>query len=182
MENDGKTDIIKVKAKELKQAPWRFSENRALAHGRTRYFTRILENIVKSLTTAGQLSPIHVRAIPEGYEIVDGHIVVDAAVQAGLSELEAIVHENLTDEEARLLYIHFNLNRCGQYSHYHVKIHRVFGEVAGADAKEKAQAISDHCNWPSTRILDYVELSERDENWRRFMYSTDSDEPVEDWR
>jgi ParB-like nuclease domain len=67
---------IRVLLKDVKAAPWRFSEDLALRHQATRYYTSIQKNIVHSLESDGQFAPIHVRPLGTGgYEIVDGHIV-----------------------------------------------------------------------------------------------------------
>ncbi|MGB7729916.1 MAG: ParB N-terminal domain-containing protein [Candidatus Acidiferrum sp.] len=160
--------LIKVRLTDLMPAPWRFSEDLARAHQKTRHYSPIQRNIVRSLQTDGQFAPIQVRPVGNGkFEIVDGHIVADAARELGWAELDAISHE-LTDDEARLRYIHINLNRCGQYGHYHVKIHRVFGKVPADSNEQKANLIHQHVSWPADRVLDYVELSEKDENWMLF--------------
>lgn len=175
--------IISVKLTDITAAPWRFSEDRAVPHETTRTYTRILENIVQSLQKDGQFAPIHIRpnhklsepispvALARTvYEVVDGHIVVDAARQLGFTHIDAVVHHMLDDEKARLRYIHMNLNRCGQYGHYHVKVYRVMGAVSGVDAKAKAALLMSHTAWPPDRVVDYVELDERSDNWQRFMF------------
>jgi hypothetical protein len=173
-----KTD--KISLDKVKPAPWRFSENRAQPYREFRQSTPILDNIIRSLEKDGQFAPIHVRPMPElTWEILDGHIVVDAARQLGLKELDAIVHADLNDEAARLRYFHFNLNRCGQYGHYHVKIHRVFADMHGDTATDKAAIIVNHVSWPGSRVRDYVELDEQGANWQKFMLEPDRDEEDE---
>lgn len=162
----------------LRSAPWRFSENRVLAHGvgptPQRYFVPIQENIQLSLQREGQFAPIHVRPLGQlcgVYEIVDGHIVVDAAKTIGMTSLFAVVHEGLDGKSALLRYILMNLNRCGQYGHYHVKIHRMFKLCWQEMTKEqRSVALRAFVAWPPDRIDDYVELGEQDENWQKFMF------------
>jgi hypothetical protein len=174
-------NLHKVSLAALKSAPWRFSENRAIPHDTRREYTPILENIIHSLEQNGQIAPIHVRSLSTGkpatdavlpvYEILDGHIVVDAARQIGMTELWALIHNDITtDEEARLRYIHFNLNRCGQYGHYHVKIFRTFGKVDGDTPSKKAGLLRTITSWPNERLVAYTELSEHDTNWKKFMF------------
>jgi ParB-like chromosome segregation protein Spo0J len=121
-------NLVKIPLADVKSAPWRFSEDHDLGHHSVRRYTPIQENIVRSLKTVGQLREIHVRpigaSVPQQYEILDGHIVVDAARQLGLKELYAAIHANLNDEAALEWYIHINLNRCGQYGHNHAKLRR----------------------------------------------------------
>lgn len=171
--------IENVRLDQLKQAKWRFSENLALRTGDRdeRDYTAAMQNIALHLKQWGQVSPIHVRHLDESdprtgdalFEIVDGHVVVDAARQLKWKNIEVIVHP-ISENEARLLYVHFNLNRA---DHYHVKIMRVFKQVVG-DTDQKVATLKQHVAWPEDRIRDYVEIAERDDNWQRFMFiSTD---------
>jgi ParB-like nuclease domain len=184
--------IIKVKVEDLKQAPWRFSEEGIRAPHSNRKLTPILENIVRSLINDGQFAPIHVRPLDDGvYQIIDGHIVVDAARKLGWTELDAVIHDGLTDEKAYLRYVHLNLNRCGQYGHYHVAIYRSMNRVstpppqnpkaseevlADERAKCRAKVLYKHMAWPQDRILDYCELEERGHNWQKWMYVPKDDD------
>lgn len=160
----------------LTPAPWRFSENINLSHGvgRTpqRFFSPIQHNIALSLKREGQIAPIHVRHVDGlDYQTLDGHIVVEAAKQIGLDGLNAIVHRGLTDQDAMLRYILMNLNRCGQYGHYHVKIHRTFKKLwPGLSKEQKTELLCTYLSWPPDRVADYVELSEQDDNWQKFMF------------
>lgn len=160
-------ELRTVKLSTLQQSPWRFSENPANMQSDGRKYTRAQHNIAQSLLEHGQLSPIHIRMLggPGAYEIVDGHVVVAASRQIGLLELQAIVHD-ITADEARLLYIHFNLNRADQY---HVKIMRVFKGIVG-DTDARIATLKRHVIWPESRIRDYIEISERGENWQKFMF------------
>ena len=153
-------------------APWRFSEDHSLGHDVERPYTSALRNIITSLEEDGQLSPIHVRPLGERYEVVDGHLVVDAARQLGLGALDCVVHHGLDDAAARLLYIHFNLNRAAQY---HVKIHRIFGQIKDVPTLVK------HVSWEPSRVQAYVDLDEQGENWQRFM-ENDGEFDVPDWQ
>jgi hypothetical protein len=153
-------------------APWRFTEDHSLDHDFERPYTSALRNILTSLEEDGQLSPIHVRPLGELYQIVDGHVVVDAARQLGFRTLNCMVHHDLDDDGARLLYIHFNLNRAAQY---HVKIHRIFGQIKDVPTLLK------HVSWDPQRVQDYVDLDESGENWKRFM-ENDGEWEVPDWQ
>jgi hypothetical protein len=178
-------DILKVKLADLRQSPWRFSEDPARGYATARNPTPILKNIVRSLAHDGQFAPIHVRPLDGTYQIIDGHIVVDAARKLGWTELDALVHEGLDDENAYLRYVSMNLNRCGQYGHYHVKIYRTMRNVltpppqrpnatdevlAAERAQYRAMVLCNHMAWPQDRVLDYCELDEKSDNWQKFMY------------
>ena len=99
----------------------------------------------------------------------------------GWETLEAVFHGDLSDEDARLRYIYLNLNRCGQYGHYHVKIRRVFEDVMKQDKSveltpdaaskyvgRKVDLLHNLVSWPEDKVRDYVELSEHDKAWRYF--------------
>jgi hypothetical protein len=169
---DGGLNLKTIELEYITPAPWRFSENKKFNHGTTRFYSPIQHNIEVSLMRDGQFAPIHVWS-PEGrvFEMIDGHIVMDAARTVGLKTLVAIDHGTIGTEQAMLRYIMLNLNRCGQYGHYHVKIHRVFGQLwPGTDTATKTARLAEYLSWPVDRVQDYVELSERDTNWEKFMF------------
>jgi ParB family chromosome partitioning protein len=68
-------------------------------------------DMVRSIKEMGILLPIIVRPAVElnKYEILSGHNRVNAAKEAGLLEVPAIVKSNLTDEEAKLIVTETNL-------------------------------------------------------------------------
>jgi ParB family chromosome partitioning protein len=72
-----------------------------------------LDDMVESIRENGVLSPIIVRFIDGGYEILAGHNRTNAAKLAGLTTIPAIVKENLTDDEAEMYAIETNLIQRG---------------------------------------------------------------------
>jgi len=69
-----------------------------------------LADMVESVRENGIISPIIVRPTDgENYEILSGHNRVNAAREAGLTEVPAIVKNNLTDEEALFIVTETNL-------------------------------------------------------------------------
>ncbi|VVB51669.1 Uncharacterised protein [uncultured archaeon] len=188
-------ELKTIELKHLAAASWRFSEDLSLNHSELRFYSPIQHNIEVSLKRDGQIAPIHVRLVADlMYEVVDGHIVLDAAKKLGLTSLLVIDHGTLDDTEALLRYITLNLNRCGQYGHYHVKIHRTLGLLwPDVDTATRAARLGEYMSWPAERIQDYVELAERDDNWQKFMFVPKDDgeqsgffageeHPVEDWQ
>ena len=173
--------IRTIRLDKIVAAPWRFSEDLSIGHESQRSYTPIQRNIVESLTADGQTSPIHVRPISQDkYEILDGHIVVDAAGQLHWEAIEAVVHEGLSDEGAKLLYIHFNLNRCGFYGHCHVKMMHAFGQVSSVCLRERAEIVAKHVAFSMDEIMEYVELQDRSnpqspQYWQKFNYSPGGD-------
>lgn len=153
---------------ELVPATWRFSE---------RGYTPISQNIKNSLQRDGQLAPIHTRWIQHEryemggyYEIIDGHIVAEMAMEIGLRVVDIAYHLNVTDEQAKLMYIHFNQNRGSeQYGHDHIEIHRTYGSVEAESNTARALLIQNHTSWPKDRIQDYVDIDENSRNWKLFM-------------
>ena len=145
-----------VKLSNLKPGPWRLTDERPDAQETAK--------VVYSLTEYQQLRPILVRPfgpVDDGvYQIIEGHVVADAAKLAGLDELWCVVRD-LDDEAARSVYIHLKLNRTVKS---HVEIRKLFARIG--DVEEIAKRVT----WPVDRIRDYIELADRDSNWRDFPY------------
>src|ERR1700694_4123106 len=94
-----------VKISNLEGAPWRLTDEKPC---------RETKNVVASLNQRRQLRPILVRPLDgDRYQIIEGHVVVDAAREAGWMELDCIVHE-VDEPEALLIYLHLKLNRTGE--------------------------------------------------------------------
>ena len=68
-----------------------------------------LDDMVESIREHGILNPVIVRKKGKGYEMLSGHNRQNAAKIAGLSEIPAIVKEDLTDEEAYVYVIETNV-------------------------------------------------------------------------
>lgn len=68
-----------------------------------------LQDMVESIKVHGILNPVIVRKIERGYEMLAGHNRLNAAKIAGLTEVPAIVKENLSDEDAYVYVIETNL-------------------------------------------------------------------------
>ena len=68
-----------------------------------------LEDMVESIREHGILTPVIVRKLGTEYEMLAGHNRQNAARMAGLSEIPAIVKENLSDEEAWIYVVETNV-------------------------------------------------------------------------
>ena len=68
-----------------------------------------LDDMVESIKEHGILSPVIVRRIPSGYEMLAGHNRQNAAKLAGLTEIPAIIKEGLTEEEAWVYVVETNV-------------------------------------------------------------------------
>jgi hypothetical protein len=152
-------------------APWRISEDLSIGHEVEWPYTAANRNILRSLTEDGQLSPIHVRPFGDGlYQVVDGHLVVDAARKLGLKELDCVIHPDLDDNSAMLRYFHLNLNRI-EVERDHVRIQKLFDECGPSlSVDERVELLEKHCSWKPKRVRDYVEIHERGKTWRNFTY------------
>lgn len=73
------------------------------------YEGECLDDMVESIREHGVLNPVIVRKKGRGYEMLSGHSRQNAARIAGLSEIPAIVKEELTDEEAYVYVIETNV-------------------------------------------------------------------------
>lgn len=72
-----------------------------------------LDEMVASIKASGVIVPIIVRKVGDELTILAGHNRVNASVIAGLSEVPAIVMEDLSDNEARLIVTETNLLQRG---------------------------------------------------------------------
>ena len=68
-----------------------------------------LDDMVESIKDHGVLNPVIVRTTEDGYEMLSGHNRQNAARLAGLTEIPAIVKENLPDTDAYVYVIETNL-------------------------------------------------------------------------
>lgn len=68
-----------------------------------------LDDMVESVKEHGILSPVIVRKVPAGYEMLAGHNRQNAARLAGLKEIPAIIKEGLTEEEAWIYVVETNV-------------------------------------------------------------------------
>ena len=72
------------------------------------YAGQQLDDMVESIKEHGILNPVIVRKIGRGYEMLSGHNRQNAAKIAGLTEIPAIVKEEISDEEAYVYVIETN--------------------------------------------------------------------------
>lgn len=68
-----------------------------------------LNDMVESIKEHGILTPVIVRKLGSGYEMLAGHNRHNAAKLAGLTEIPAIVKEDLTDDEAWIYVVETNV-------------------------------------------------------------------------
>ena len=73
-----------------------------------------MDELVESIKENGILSPVVVRTMDDGYELISGHRRTHAARKAGLTHVPAVVR-NLNDEEATILMVDANIQREFQY-------------------------------------------------------------------
>lgn len=66
-------------------------------------------DMVESIKQYGVIVPIVVRKVDDKYEILSGHNRVNAAKEAGLTEVPTVVKEGLTEEEATLIVTETNI-------------------------------------------------------------------------
>ena len=68
-----------------------------------------LNDMVESIKEHGILTPVIVRKLGSGYEMLAGHNRHNAARLAGLTEIPAIIKEDLTEEEAWIYVVETNV-------------------------------------------------------------------------
>lgn len=73
------------------------------------YEGKRLDDMVESIREHGILIPVIVQKIADGYEMLSGHNRWNAAKIAGVTEMPAIIKENLTEREAYVYVIETNM-------------------------------------------------------------------------
>ena len=68
-----------------------------------------LDDMVESIKEHGVLTPVIVRKTDVGYEMLAGHNRSNAARLAGLTQIPAVVKENISDEEALIYVVETNM-------------------------------------------------------------------------
>ena len=69
-----------------------------------------MDELVESIRENGILSPVVVRPLDDGYELISGHRRTHAAKRAGLTSVPAVIR-NLSDDEATVLMVDANIQR-----------------------------------------------------------------------
>ena len=69
-----------------------------------------MDELVESIRENGILSPVVVRPLDEGYELISGHRRTHAAKRAGLISVPAVIRD-LSDDEATVLMVDANIQR-----------------------------------------------------------------------
>ena len=101
-----------------------------------------MDELVESIMENGILSPVVVRPIYDGYELISGHRRTHAAKKAGLTSVPAVIRE-LSDEEATILMVDANIQREFQYPSERAKSLKMKMD-AMAKLREKQGALGDH--------------------------------------
>ncbi len=73
------------------------------------YEGKRLDDMVESIREHGILIPVIVQKVADGYEMLSGHNRWNAAKIAGITEVPAIIKENLTEREAYVYVIETNM-------------------------------------------------------------------------
>lgn len=73
------------------------------------YEGKRFDDMVESIREHGILIPVIVQKVADGYEMLSGHNRWNAAKIAGITEVPAIVKENLTEREAHVYVIETNM-------------------------------------------------------------------------
>jgi hypothetical protein len=89
----------------------------------------------------------------------------------GLQELDCVIHPDLDDTSAMLLYFHLNLNRV-EVERDHIRIFKLFAECSPQlSVDDRVELLQNHCSWEPKRIREYVEIHERGKTWREFTFT-----------
>lgn len=101
-----------------------------------------MDELVESIIENGILSPVVVRPIYDGYELISGHRRTHAAKKAGLTSVPAVIRE-LSDEEATILMVDANIQREFQYPSERARSLKMKMD-AMAKLRAKQGALGDH--------------------------------------
>lgn len=107
-----------------------------------------LKDMIESIKEHGIITPVIVRPLDDGYEILSGHNRVNAAKLTELENVPVIIKENLTDDEAMLIVTETNL------------IQRSFADLSHS---ERARVLAEHhkaikCQGKRTDLINEIEL------------------------
>ena len=78
-------------------------------HPFRRYEGKRLDDMMESIREHGILIPVIVHKVIDGYEMLSGHNRWNAAKIAGITEVPAIIKENLTERESYVYVIETNI-------------------------------------------------------------------------
>ena len=124
-----------------------------------------MDELVESIKENGILSPVVVRAMDDGYELISGHRRTHAARKAGLTHVPAVVR-NLNDEEATILMVDANIQREFQYPSERAKSLKMKMEAMarlraknGALGNHSRELIGHEANMSGRTVQRYVALN-----------------------
>ena len=119
-----------------------------------------LKTLINSIKTEGLLTPIIVRKVDAGYEIIDGHRRVEACRRLGQTEIETVVKE-LDDRKAQAFSIIGNLHRQNLSTiEKAIAFKKILSTGAFKDVKQFAKAIGKHETYVGD-VLNTLEMDQR---------------------
>ena len=124
-----------------------------------------MDELVESIRENGILSPVVVRPLDDGYELISGHRRTHAAKRAGLTSVPAVIRD-LSDDEATVLMVDANIQREFQYPSERAKslkmkmeamarLHK-WGELQGNRNRE---LVGEEANMSGRSVQRYLSLN-----------------------
>lgn len=128
-------NVIKVNTAQLKDGPYRNTWS-VTSNQKPILFETMFNNLVDR-AKAGNTLVVHVAEVPEGLQVIDGHIALDVYRYMGRKEIEVLLHVRVTTQEAALeSYIAMNYLRSVDWLRDSVKLRALLVQV-GADKAVK---------------------------------------------
>ena len=117
-----------------------------------------LKNLAADIKRRGLINPITVRSLAGGqYEVIAGQRRVLACIEIGWTEIEAIIRDDLNDDEASLLSLTENIQRADMNPIDKARAYqRVYDRVGSYQAVAKQVSVS---ATTARRYLDLLNLS-----------------------
>ena len=117
-----------------------------------------LKNLAADIKNRGLINPITVRSLEDGkYEVIAGQRRVLACIEIGWKEIEAIVRDDLSDDEASLLSLTENVQRADMNPMDKARAYkRVYDRVGSYQAVARQVSVS---ATTARRYLDLLNLT-----------------------
>jgi ParB/RepB/Spo0J family partition protein len=101
---------VLIRISDLVQSPYQARFDKILGAKNEPAEQKDLDELARSIQQTGLIQPITIRAIENGYEIIDGHRRVKAMQKLGRGQVMAIV-KDVSDRDAQVMHVIGNLQR-----------------------------------------------------------------------
>lgn len=156
--------IVKIPIRDLvpfKDSPFRVKDDVSM------------ELLTDSISKYGLITPLIVRKIDRGYEIISGHRRVRACERAGIDHVTALVKE-MTRDEAVIAFVDANLTR-----EQLLPSEKAFAYKMKLEALKRQRGMGDQLGHPAKSVELLADLSSDSKTQiQRFIRLTELEEPI----